>query len=131
MSKAVSLELDKPRKVKYNFNSICDFEAASGASLLDILAKGASENPLDIFKAMGFASFRTLLWAGLKHEERGLTQERVGNILETQLENGLNLYTLYTVVFTALIDSGIFKSFKSGEDEVDPVGNAAAEETQE
>jgi len=61
------IELDRPRVFKLTFNAFCDAEGVVGHAVL---------------KAdLGLSEIRALLWAGLKHEDRTLTVQKVGELL--------------------------------------------------
>jgi hypothetical protein len=63
----IVIELDKPRVFKLTFNAFCDAEGVVGHSVLR--------------QDLGLSEIRALLWAGLRHEDRTLTIERVGAML--------------------------------------------------
>ena len=66
----VGVELDRPRKLRMDFNAIADFEAESGRRL-GTLADGG----------MSFSDMRAFVWACLRHEDEGLTLHDVGSML--------------------------------------------------
>ena len=54
-----------------------------------------------------FAVARALVWAGLKHEDRSLTIERVGDLLGRYMrETGGTVDTVLEVTFAAAVDQG-------------------------
>lgn len=66
----VPIELDKPRNLLLNLNAMAAFEEATGKNML---------------KAMGNLSasdFRALLWACLKQEDKELTLEQAGELID-------------------------------------------------
>jgi hypothetical protein len=67
---AVSIKLDKQRKLKYTFNAFCELE--------DVLGRPISEIK-DGFK---LKDLRALLWAGLLHESPDLTLEDAGELMD-------------------------------------------------
>ena len=69
--KAVTVKLDKQRKLKYTFNAFCELEEALGRPLASI--KGNEFKMKDL---------RALVWAGLLHESPGLTLEEVGDLID-------------------------------------------------
>lgn len=97
----VEIVLDgKTRSLKYDFNSLADMEEKAGIALTALLSEGVA----------GFRSIRLLLWAGLKWENRGLTLERIGNMLQKDLiEANGNLEYFITVIGKALEKSGIIR----------------------
>jgi hypothetical protein len=64
----VVLELDKPRRLVIDFNTLCRAEEVSDLSFLDMTAE------------LTGVRLRALVWAGLKYEEgeKELTLEQVG-----------------------------------------------------
>ena len=67
----VPIELDRPRSLKYDLNAFSELEEKFGS--MDTA-----------FKAMQKGSMkaaRTLLWAGLLHEDETLTEKRVGGMV--------------------------------------------------
>ncbi|MBA4542887.1 hypothetical protein H1164_08230 [Thermoactinomyces daqus] len=66
----VSVNLDKPRKLKYTFNAFCELEDA-GMDLMQ-LQDGKVK----------FKDIRLLLWAGLLHELPDLTVEEAGEMID-------------------------------------------------
>jgi len=71
MKKAVTVKLDKQRKLKYTFNAFCELEEALGRPLASI--KGNEFKMKDL---------RALVWAGLLHESPGLTLEEAGDLID-------------------------------------------------
>ncbi len=67
----VPIELDRPRSLKYDLNAFAELEEKFGS--MDVA-----------FQAMQKGSMkaaRTLLWAGLLHEDETLTEKRVGGMV--------------------------------------------------
>lgn len=71
MKKAVTVKLDKQRKLKYTFNAFCELEEVMGRSLTT-LQNGE-------FK---MKDLRALVWAGLLHESPELTLEETGDLID-------------------------------------------------
>jgi len=71
MKKAVTVKLDKQRKLKYTFNALCELEEVMGRSLTT-LQNGE-------FK---MKDLRALVWAGLLHESPELTLEEAGDLID-------------------------------------------------
>lgn len=69
--KAVTVKLDKQRKLKYTFNAFCELEEALG-------------RPLASFQSNEFKmkDLRALVWAGLLHETPELTLEEAGDLID-------------------------------------------------
>jgi hypothetical protein len=66
--KAVPIQLDKQRHLLYDMNAFCEIE--------DKL--GGIQQAFDILKTASPKGIRTLLWAGLVHEDEELTEKQVG-----------------------------------------------------
>jgi hypothetical protein len=75
LGKLVPIELGgKTRNLKYGFNALVDLEETFGISIQDflgVLKTGAKLKDL-----------RTILWVGLLHENEGLTQKQVGDMID-------------------------------------------------
>lgn len=67
----VEIQLDKKRTLRYTMNALAEIE--------DHLGIGLSEMG-DI--QMSIKNVRVILWAGLIHEDRELTQEDVGEMVD-------------------------------------------------
>lgn len=108
--KFVPIDLDKPRRLRYEINAFSDAEEAMGVSIGVALKSN-----------MGIRNIRAMLWAALKWEERGLTLERMGVILQRYLEAGGTLEAVAEAITRAIMLSGLVK--------VDDEGNATGAET--
>lgn len=93
----VTIELDRLREVKYDFNAIADIEEVSGKGIGFLLRE---EN-------MGINTIRLLIWAGLKHEDKKLTRSEVGDLLTDYLKAGGTWDELGKVISDAFEQSGI------------------------
>lgn len=111
MAKFVPISLDKPRRLMFDVNALSDAEDALGTSIGKAMTQRA-----------GIREIRTLLWAAMKWEDRGLTVERAGNILQKYIEAGGSLEEIGTKIGEAIVASGLFKT--EGAD--DPNGTAEA-----
>ena len=111
MPKTVLIELDKARRLKYDVNAFVAIEEALGTTL------GRA------FRSPGLREVRALLWAGLQWEDRDLTPEDVGDIIQTYLENGGDLDKLTDAIRKALEGSRLIRST----DGMDTEGNGEAE----
>ena len=100
----------KERRLRYDINSAADMEEAmNGKSLLYTMT-----NPM----AAGFYAIRVLLWGGLKHAERGLTQQRVGLMMQEYMDNGGRLEALIAKISEAIKLSKILGSEVASSDEL-------------
>lgn len=108
----VNIDLDKPRHIRYDYNSVCDFEEKSNKSIQELMTNDGLK--------LGFSSLRNLLWAGLKWEENGLTVQRVGNMIQDFLKEGRSMEELGDAICKAFEVSGLFT--KTDEKNLKPEG---------
>lgn len=66
---SVKIVLDKERVLKFNLNTLVDVEENLGISLADL-----GDN-------VSIKVMRGLLYAGLRHEDKSLTEEYVGELI--------------------------------------------------
>lgn len=93
----VDITFDKPRRLRFDLNALVDVEGIAGKSLTALLGD------------LSLTTLRDLTWAGLKHEDRRLTRDRVGDLLQTYLQNGGTTEQLIERIVDALEQSGVFK----------------------
>jgi hypothetical protein len=99
--RGIEIELGgKVRLLRYDFNAIADIEEAAQTGIGVLL--GAER--------VGLHSMRLLLWGGLKHEERGLTVQRVGVMVGEYLQGGGKLEELGERLAEAINASGLGNS---------------------
>ena len=67
----VEIVLDKPRNLRYDFNALSEIEDKLGVPLTEIGTKATSAKAI-----------RSILWIGLKHEDKALTEEQVGAMVD-------------------------------------------------
>ena len=67
----VIINLDKPRSLRFDLNAMAAYEDATGKSAFAI-----GDN-------ISATSIRALLWASLIHEDKTLTLEQVGSLIDT------------------------------------------------
>ena len=89
---------NKTRRLKYDFNAIADIEEKSGMGMAKIFSA----------EMMGLHIIRLLIWAGLKHEEPGITIQRAGMVIRDMMEEGYSLESIMELVVDALSNSGVF-----------------------
>lgn len=94
----VEITLDKSRRLRYDINAIADLEEKLGRGVGAMLSE----------EAMGLSTVRGLLWAGLKWEDRGLTVDRAGQLLQDHLASGGDLQAVGQQINQALQISGLF-----------------------
>jgi len=66
----VTITLDKERSLRYDLNAMCTVEELTGESLTDLMRKPTIKN------------IRSVIWAGLIHEDPAITQVEVGGWIE-------------------------------------------------
>jgi hypothetical protein len=67
----VELELDKSRNIRYDLNAFAEIEDKLGITMAELP---------DV--KVGMKTIRTLLWAGLIHEDENLTESAVGKLVD-------------------------------------------------
>lgn len=96
MTRFVPIELDRPRRLRFDANALADLEGVMGMGLSRIMSE----------EQIGVRAFRAMIWAGLKWEDRGLTLERAGRILMAYIERGGSLTDLGKRVNEAMKAAG-------------------------
>jgi len=110
---AVTMELGgRTRRIRFDMNALSDLEGALGKSVADILGGDG--------RSLGFSAIRALVWAGLRHEDRGLTLERVGTMIQQSIEGGMTLAGVLEKVSEAIAACGVFASEKASDTASDP-----------
>jgi len=92
------------RFLRYDLNALADFEQEVGMGFAQLMKSRAI-----------FATTRAMLWAGLKHEDSGLTIERVGDLLTDYTQRGGRIDEVLQATFKAAMDQGAL-----GKPEADP-----------
>lgn len=69
----VSITLDRPRTLRFDFNAFCALKRETGASPLSPDFWQDMDNPVKL---------RAALWAALLHEDPKLTVEQAGNLVQ-------------------------------------------------
>lgn len=87
----------KTKRLKYDFNAIADVEELSGMGMSKLFSEDM----------VGFHTIRLLIWAGLKHEERGITTQRAGMIIKDMITDGYELESIMELIMDALMKSGV------------------------
>ena len=90
----------KERKLRYDFNALCDLERTLGRPMLQVIGQ---------LPGLPFADIRDFLWLGVQHEsDSTATVRRVGEWLAAELRAGRALLDFYHVIDVALVQSGVF-----------------------
>ena len=71
MKKSVTIELDKIRNLRYGMNALVKVEEITGKNITKLDLSDISMKDL-----------RTILFAGLYHEDKDLTPEKTGNLID-------------------------------------------------
>lgn len=97
----------KERLLKFDVNSACDLEEHFGKGVTAILQE----------EQMGFRLCRGFYWAGLKWKEPGLTLQRVGLMLNKEVQdNEKSIVELMEPVLKALKKSRLLSPPKNSEE---------------
>lgn len=108
----------KKRFLRYDINALADFEQETGMGFGQLMATRAV-----------FATARALLWAGLKHEDRTLTVEKVGTLLGKYVMGGGGIDLALTAAFEAAKEQGAFGEVKAGDNDPNVQAQAESVET--
>lgn len=92
-------DLDKPRRLRFDTNAICDFDDEARRSIIDVVFGQDRLSTGDI---------RLLMWAGLKWEDKRLTKERAGMLLENFIVEGGNVNDISQAITDAVAKSRLF-----------------------
>lgn len=71
MKKGITYNLDKPRTLRYGMNALAKIEDITGKSLMS----------LDL-NSVGVKDLLAIVYAGLYHEDKDLTIESVGDLID-------------------------------------------------
>ncbi len=89
--KTITVELDKARNLRYGMNALVKVEELTGLPI----------TKLDL-ENMSMTDLRTILFAGLCHEDETLTPEKVGELIDDYSDIGTiaqKLGEAFTVAF--------------------------------
>lgn len=76
----VMVDLDRPRRLRYDANALVAVEEVLGRPLQEIIPPDEDRAS----RQVGFREMRVLLWAGLLHEDPKLTLLQAGELLDLQ-----------------------------------------------
>lgn len=99
----VEIKLDRTRKLRLDFNAVAEFEGVTGRSFLSYFV-GQKEG--EVLDRLGFREVRAMLWAGLQHEDPGLTLQATGNLIAEYAEGDTmfaKMQLAYSKVFEAFV----------------------------
>src|SRR5699024_9395438 len=80
---------------RLDFNAIADLEALLGMGVGHLINE----------KNIGFNIIRGFYWAGLKFKDKGMTVQRAGNFIQSELNGGRGFEELMEPVTEAMIAS--------------------------
>lgn len=111
----------RTRSLRFDMNAMSDFEQLTGMGLAQLMSTHAV-----------FAATRALLWAGLKHQDRGLTIDRIGNLMQDYIydKSGTVDELLEACLIAAIEQKAIPDTrLKADEEEKKPSPNAPSSPT--
>lgn len=104
---------EKTRFFRFDINALADFEQEVGMGFSQLMGSRAV-----------FAATRGLLWAGLKHEQRTLTVQAVGLMMQNFIQAGGDIGDLLAVAMDAASQQGAIGKPDAPEPEDDEAGEA-------
>lgn len=105
----ISIELSgKEYQIKYNFNAICALEEKANKGIMELMSS----------TQVGFNSVRLLIWAGIKHTNKYLTLDNVGDLLNKYITEGNTLDTIMEKVSEALKESKVLGEVEENTDDL-------------
>ena len=90
----IAINLDKPRRLRYGMGASIEFEQLSGMKMTAI---GDDE--------MSMQTVATLLYCGLKHEDKDLSLEKVIEIVDDHADSVTDVITKITEAINAAYQS--------------------------
>lgn len=75
MKQGVTIELDRPRTLRYGMNALVKIEELTGKTI----------SKLDL-ENISIKDLRTIVYAGLFHEDKSITPERVADLIDEYSE---------------------------------------------
>jgi hypothetical protein len=85
----------RKRFLKFDINALADFEQETGMGFGQLMSTKAV-----------FATTRAMLWAGMKHEDRGLSVEEVGRLLGIYVKEGGTIDVALKAAFESAAEQG-------------------------
>ena len=71
MKRGVTIELDRPRTLRYGINALAKVEDLTGKSVMAL-----------VLSNVGITDLLVIIYAGLYHEDKTLTVEAVGDLID-------------------------------------------------
>ena len=101
-----------PRRLRFDFNALADFEQINGMGLGQLLS----------MKAV-FGTTRAMLWAGCKWDDPTLTLEKAGDLMGEYIRSGGGIDTILGKCFEAAIEQGAIGTTPKKDESDDDSGN--------
>jgi hypothetical protein len=106
MDRTVEIKINgQTKKLKFTYNSIADVEEKIGLGIGALFAE----------EKVGFNTLRYLLWGGLKWQDKTITPQAAGAMIEDHLESGGRFDDLYTKIVEAMQKSKVFSGNSQAE----------------
>lgn len=74
----ILVDLDRPRKLRFDANALVALEEVLGRTIQEIIPTEADRAAREV----GFREMRALLWAGLLHDDPQITLTEAGKLLD-------------------------------------------------
>ena len=100
----IEVLLDKPRNLRFDVNALADIEQKCGTGISSFLSE----------EKLGFNAIRLLLWGGLKWEDRRMSVDLAGLLVQQAIEAGQGLEMIGEKITDAINVSGLFTEDESG-----------------
>lgn len=88
---------EKPLRLRFDFNALADLEDLMGFGISELFSE----------KRIGVSVVRALIWAALKWDDKTITPQKVGIMIQDYLKGGGDLADLMDKVTSALTKSGL------------------------
>lgn len=76
--RGITIQADRTRMLRFSINAMIEYKQTKGEDIMKALAR--------LEKDFDFELFRYLFYIGLKHEDKELTEEKTGEILDILFE---------------------------------------------
>lgn len=109
------------RRLRFGFNQVSEVELMAGKPIHKLVED--EDN-------IGLSTLRVLLWGGLKSQDKGITLDRTGNLIENYLENDGDLAELNKKISEALQRSKWIKKLAKKNVEPTPIDSEGDEKNE-
>jgi hypothetical protein len=96
---------DRPRKLKVDVNSISEFEDRAGFSIFDVVFNT---------DRLRIGTIRMLLYATMKADDKRLTPDKIGEMMNDYIVKGGDLQTLANALVEAINKSRLIIALSGG-----------------